>query len=100
MVFYNNMEVNTDTMGSYLESKIACVIYTNCMLNLILIIIMLAIAGYTAPLIGDASILIHDSQKTLGDLTEIIPEVKSTLHMVKQICTYENFTRHYGFLCN
>lgn len=100
MVKYNNMEVNTDTVFAYLESKVVCVIYTNFALNIILLITMIAIAGNIVPLIGDATVLIHDSQSTLSDLNEIIPDVKSTLHMVKQICTYENFTKHYGFLCN
>lgn len=87
-------------VGNFLESKIGCVIYANCVLNLLMVITVLCIAGTISPLVGEAGTLVVDSTKTLRDLNDIIPDVKSTLHMVKQICTYENFTKHYGFLCN
>jgi hypothetical protein len=79
--------------------KSITVSHINCILLSIMLIIQLIISTQIIPLVNDASILVNDASDTLADMNIIIPEVKDTLRMVDRLCKYENFTTHYGFLC-
>ena len=74
-------------------------IYINSFLSIVMCIILIVIASFLVPLTKDANILIDDASDTLKDMSIIIPEVKHTLEMVYRLCEYDNFTKHYGFLC-
>jgi hypothetical protein len=74
-------------------------IYINTFLSIVMCIILIVIASFLVPLTKDANILIDDASDTLKDMDIIIPEVKHTLEMVYRLCEYDNFTKHYGFLC-
>ena len=50
--------------------------------------------------VHDMNIIIPQVKNTLDDMTIIMPEIKDILRMVKSLCQFENFTNHYGFLCN
>ena len=76
------------------------IVYLTCILSFVLIVIMLSIALSVIPLANNATILVNDAGETLKDMNIIIPEVKDTLKMVYRLCQFENFTTHYGFLCD
>jgi len=89
----NNNNVN-------FTSRTEKIVYLNCIFSFILIVIMISIALSVIPLASDATILVNDAGETLKDMNVIIPEVKDTLKMVYRLCQFENFTTHYGFLCD
>lgn len=89
----NNNNVN-------LTARTEKTIYLNCILSCVILIIMFSIALSIIPLANNATILLSDAGQTLKDMNVIIPEVKDTLRMVYRLCQFENFTTHYGFLCD
>ena len=92
-------QLNNENIDNMLSSSVLKVIYCNCCLSLIACLVLIIIAGYLLPISQDAGIIINDAGKTLEDLNIIIPEVKHTLQMVYKLCQFENFTKHYQFLC-
>ena len=97
MNLYN--ELTNDNPIS-LTNRLRNTIYCNCIMTTISAIIMFSIALSVIPLAYDANILVNDAGETLKDMNVIIPEVKDTLKMVYRLCQFENFTTHYGFLCD
>lgn len=47
----------------------------------------------------DMDIIIPEVKDTIDDMKIIMPEIKDILRMVTKLCEFENFTSHYGFLC-
>jgi len=41
----------------------------------------------------------HDVAETLVDVQEMIPDIRSSLTLLREICAHENFTRSYGDIC-
>ena len=111
MPFYHEL---TNNANVNLTARTEKTIYLNCFFSLITLIIMMSIAVNVIPFANDASILVNDAseslkdmnviipgvKKTIVDLDIIIPEIKDTLKMVYRLCQFENFTTHYGFLCD
>jgi len=64
------------------------------------LVILLIITGYTAYISTSAGNLITDMNEVIGDFKIIIPDVKSSLQLLKTICHHENFTKSYGDICD
>ena len=63
------------------------------------LVVLLIITGYTAYISTSAGTLISDMNEVIGDFKIIIPDVKSSLELLKTICNHDNFTKTYGNVC-
>jgi len=58
-----------------------------------------AICSYTAGMTGQVSETLHDVTSIMGDVSEILPDSKDALRIVREMCAHENFTKKYGDIC-
>ena len=61
--------------------------------------ILLVVTGYTAYISTNIGTLISDMNEVVDDIRVIMPDVKNSLRIVKEMCTHENFTKSWGNIC-
>jgi hypothetical protein len=58
-----------------------------------------AICSYTAGMTGQVSETLNDVTRIMGDVSEILPDSKDALRIVREMCEHENFTKKWGNIC-
>lgn len=58
-----------------------------------------AICSYTAGMTGQVSTTLSDVTVIMNDVSEILPDGKEALRIVKEMCAHENFTKKWGNIC-
>tara|TARA_B100001063_G_C16270536_1_gene314314 strand:+ start:65 stop:325 length:261 start_codon:yes stop_codon:yes gene_type:complete len=54
--------------------------------------ILTAICSYTASMTVEVN-------NVMSDLNELLPDARESLHIVKEMCKHENFTKTWGTIC-
>ena len=66
----------------------------------VMFVILVALSGWSISIGQDVSRLVSQGGETLADVQELIPDMKLSLQLLRDICAHQNFTRNYGNICN
>ena len=74
--------------------------YATGLASLVSLVILFVISGYTAYVATHLGHLMTNSNIVLGDIQELVPEVRKALTLLQNMCKHANFTKNYGHMCS
>ena len=64
------------------------------------LVTLLFISGYTAYISTHVKHLMSDMSEVVEDIQIMLPDVESSLKMLKALCSHNNFSHQYGNICD
>ena len=63
------------------------------------LVILLVVTGYTAYVSTSVGYLMNDMNEIILDVNLMIPDIRDSLRIAKEMCRHENFTKSWGKIC-
>lgn len=73
--------------------------YGTTLATILMFVILCALSAWSISIGHRLSDVLDQSSEILSDVDVIMPEVKNSLRIIKQMCLHENFTKRWGDIC-